>query len=219
VSPGSFVVLTIGDSGPGITAEIRDKIFDPYFTTKAVGKGTGMGLAIVHGIIKRYAGFITCETVLGKGTVFHVYFPAIEQVLSAPGEILENVQPGKERILFIDDEEFLVDLGKTVLERLGYEVTVRTSSMEAWNTFKNQPDRFDIVITDQTMPGVTGSDLALKMLQLRPNLPIILLTGYSSIISEKKAKSMGIKGFAMKPMVRKEIALLIRQVLDNKTAC
>jgi len=218
VSPGSFVVLTIGDSGRGISADIRDKIFDPYFTTKEIGKGTGMGLAIVHGIIKRYGGFITCETVLEKGTVFQVYFPAMEQVPTVPGETLVNIQSGKERILFIDDEEILVDLGKTVLERLGYEVTVRTSSLEAWNTFKNQPDRFDIVITDQTMPGVTGSDLALKMLQLRPNLPIILCTGYSSIISEEKAKSMGIKGFALKPLVRKEIALLIRQVLDEQAA-
>ena len=105
-----------------------------------------------------------------------------------------------------------------MLERLGYEVTIRTSSLEAWNTFKNQPDQFDLVITDQTMPGVTGSDLALKMLQLRPNLPIILCTGYSNIISEEKARSLGIKGFALKPLVRKEIALLIRQVLDGRTA-
>ena len=216
VSPGSFVVLIIGDSGPGITAEIRDKIFEPYFTTKEIGKGTGMGLAIVHGIIKRYGGFITCETVLGKGTVFRVYFPSMDLAVTAPVKTVENIPSGKERILFIDDEEILVDLGKTVLERLGYEVTVRTSSIEAWNTFRNQPDLFDVVITDQTMPGLTGSDLALKMLQLRPKLPIILCTGYSSLISEEKAKSMGIKGFAMKPLVRNEIALLLRKLLINK---
>ncbi len=218
VSPGSFVVLIIGDSGPGITAEIRDKIFDPYFTTKEVGKGTGMGLAIVHGIIKRYGGFITCESVLGIGTVFKVYFPAMDLAVTAPAKTFENIPSGKERILFIDDEEILVDLGKTMLERLGYEVTVRTSSLEAWNTFRNQSDQFDIVITDQTMPGLTGSDLALKILQLRPNLPVILCTGYSSLISEEKAKSFGIKGFAMKPLVRKEIALLIRELLDERVA-
>ncbi len=218
VSPGIFVVLTVGDSGPGITAEIRDKIFDPYFTTKEVGKGTGMGLAIVHGIVKRHGGFITCETTLGKGTVFEVYFPAIEQVLTDPDTTVENIVTGKERILFIDDEEILVDLGKTMLERLGYEVATLTSSLEAWNTFSNRPDQFDIVITDQTMPGLTGSDLALKMLQLRPNLPIILCTGYSSLISEKKAKSMGIQGFAMKPLVRKEISLLLRELLDERSA-
>ena len=218
VSPGSFVVLIIGDSGPGISEEIRDKIFDPYFTTKEVGKGTGMGLAIVHGIIKRYGGFITCESVLGKGTIFQVYFPAMDLAVTAPVKTVENIPSGGEHILFIDDEEILVDLGKTMLERLGYEVTIRTSSLEAWNTFRNQSDQFDIVITDQTMPGLTGSDLALKMLQLRPNLPVILCTGYSSIISEEKAKSLGIKGFAMKPLVRNEIALLIRELLDKKTA-
>jgi len=218
VQPGSFVVLTIGDSGPGIPVEIREKIFDPYFTTKEVGKGTGMGLAIVHGIIKRYGGFVTCETAPGKGTVFQVFFPAIEQPAAVASKTAETIQAGKERILFIDDEELLVELGKAVLERLGYAVTVRTSSLEAWNTFQNQPDQFDVVITDQTMPGMTGSDLALKMLQLRPDLPVILCTGYSSLISEEKARAMGIKGFAMKPLVRKEIALLIRQVLDERTA-
>ncbi len=217
VQPGDFVQLSISDTGPGIAPEIQEKMFDPYFTTKEVGKGTGMGLAIIHGIAKSYKGFVTCRSQLGEGTVFHVYLPIIQDpvVLETEPAPLDLTQLGNERILFIDDEEILAEMCKNMLERLGYHVTVRASSLEALTTFQNQPDKFDLIITDQTMPGMTGSDLARRILQIRPGMPIILCTGYSSLITEGKAKSFGIKGFAMKPLTRKSIAVLIREVLDG----
>ncbi len=217
VQPGKFVQLSISDTGSGIAPEIRGKIFDPYFTTKEVGKGTGMGLAIIHGIAKSYKGFVICHSEPGEGTVFQVYLPVIADpaLLEVEAAPLELTQLGNERILYIDDEEILAEMGQTMLERLGYTVTVRRSSLDALNTFQNQPDRFDLVITDQTMPGMTGSDLARRMLQIRPGMPIILCTGYSTLISEEKARSLGIKGFAMKPLAKKDIAALVRMVLDG----
>lgn len=215
IRPGNFVRLSIKDTGVGIEPEIRNKIFDPYFTTKETGRGTGMGLAIAHGIIKSYGGFITCQSEMGVGTVFDVSLPALsEQIVPEPEEF-SSIPVGTERILFIDDEPILVEMSKNMLSRLGYSVTVRTNSLEALTTFQKQPEAFDLVITDQTMPGVTGFDLARKMLQIRPNLPIILCTGYSSLITEEQVKSFGIKGFSLKPLVKKDIAGLIRKVLDE----
>ncbi len=215
IDSGTFIQLSVRDSGPGMTQEVKDKIFDPYFTTKGVGKGTGMGLSIVHGIIKNYGGFITLSSEPGKGTTFHVFLPVIGEKMLHEKEVFEPVPIGKERILFIDDEEILADLGKHMLEKLGYHVTVRNNSIEALETFQNQPDLFDIVITDQTMPGMTGADLARRMIQIRPDIPIVLCTGYSTVISEEKAKSIGIKEFALKPLSKKNLAALIRKVLDN----
>ncbi len=215
VEAGTFVQLSICDSGPGIAPEIKDKIFDPYFTTKETGKGTGMGLSIVHGIVKSYGGFITTYSELGEGAAFHVFLPVIEEKVLPEIETADQIPIGKERILFIDDEEILTEVGKDVLERLGYHVTVRNSSLEALETFQNQPDQFDVVITDQTMPGMTGADLARRMMQIRPDIPVILCTGYSTIISEEKAKSMGIKEFTLKPLAKNDIAKLIRRVLDT----
>lgn len=218
VQPGDFVQLSISDTGSGIATDIQEKIFDPFFTTKEVGKGTGMGLSIVHGIAKSYKGFVTCHSQLGEGTVFQVYLPVFADptVLETEPAPLDLTQLGNESILFIDDEEILAEMGQTMLERLGYRVTIKISSIEALNTFQNQPDKFDLVITDQTMPGMTGSDLARRMLQIRPGIPIILCTGYSTIISEEKAKLLGVKGFAMKPLAKKDIATLIRKVLDGE---
>ncbi|MFT5701790.1 MAG: PAS domain S-box-containing protein [Desulforhopalus sp.] len=214
VTAGTFIQLSIGDSGKGIAPTVKDKIFDPYFTTKETGKGTGMGLSIVHGIVKSYGGFISLYSELGEGTVFHVFLPTTEKEALTENEINDLIPIGRERILFVDDEEILTKMGKTMLERLGYHVTVRNSSLEALETFQNEPDKFDIVITDQTMPGMTGSDLSRRMLQIRPDIPIILCTGYSTIISEGKAKSMGIKEFAFKPLAKRDMARLIRKVLD-----
>ena len=218
VQPGLFLEMSVGDTGPGIAPEIREKIFDPYFTTKEVGKGTGMGLAIIHGIAKNYGGFISCQSQPGEGAVFHVYLPVIADPALTEIETVSPglTQPGNERILLIDDEEILVEMGKNMLERLGYRVTARTSSIEALNTFQAQPDRFDLVITDQTMPGMTGLDLARRMLRIRPKMPIILCTGFSNLISEEKAKLYGIKGFAMKPLAKNDLSNLIRKVLEQK---
>nr|MDA3824080.1 response regulator [Bacteroidales bacterium] len=214
VKAGIFVQLSICDSGPGIAPDIKDKIFDPYFTTKDIVKGTGMGLAIAHGIVKSYGGFISLYSELGEGTVFHVFIPTVKNEILPKTEAVEKVQIGKENVLLVDDEEILTEIGKDMLERLGYNVTVRNSSMEALETFQNQPKLFDIVITDQTMPGMTGADLARRMLQIRPDIPIILCTGYSTIITEEKAKAIGIKEFALKPLAKKDIGTLIRKVLD-----
>jgi PAS domain S-box-containing protein len=215
--PGDFIHIAIGDTGQGIAPEIRDKIFDPFFTTKEIGKGTGMGLSIVHGIVKSYGGFVSCDSQLGKGTVFHITLPVLPADHALPQtETVEIIPIGSERILFVDDEPMLSEKGQSMLQRLGYHVTIRRSRLEALSSFQNQPKAYDLVITDQTMPGMTGIDMARRMLQIRPDLPIILCTGYSSLISEDKALAMGIKGFALKPLAKKDIAMLIRKVLDKR---
>ena len=216
VQPGNFVQLSIRDTGSGIAPEIKERIFDPYFTTKETGKGTGMGLAMVHGIVKNSGGFVTWQSEIGEGTVFEINLPALQDQITPETREVDAIPVGAERILFIDDEEMLVNMGQAMLERLGYRVTVQMSSTEALNIFQNQPDAFDLVITDQTMPAMTGFDLARRMLQIRPDLPIILCTGYSNQISEDKVKYYGIKGFVMKPLARKDIAALIRKVLDER---
>jgi len=215
VQPGKFVELSIGDSGSGIPPELLARIFEPYFTTKGTGKGTGMGLAIVHGIVKKDGGFIDVDSELGVGTVFHVFFPAIARGIVPKLVIEQEIPVGTERILLIDDEDILVEMGKAMLEELGYEVTIQTSSLEALKIFQYHPDRFDVVITDQTMPGMTGTELAQQMLQIRQDIPIILCTGYSSLINQEMAKVYGIKEFAMKPLAMKDIAILLRKVIEE----
>jgi CheY-like chemotaxis protein len=175
-----------------------------------------MGLAIIHGIVKSRGGSLSYRSVAGSGTVFHVLLPIVDEPACCDAPSTGVADQGSEHILLIDDEEMLVEMGCHMLERLGYRVTTRQSSIEALTTFQNQPQSFDLVITDQTMPFMTGSDLARRMLQIRPDLPIILCTGYSSIISAEKAQSLGIRGFALKPLVKKDIGRLIRDVLDGK---
>ena len=213
--PGEYVELMVSDNGTGIGPDIIDKIFDPYFTTKEIGKGTGLGLSITHGIIKSYGGAITVDSTLGQGTTFHVYFPVIQEE-ARKDEEFQEVPGGKERILLVDDEELLARMGKNMLERLGYTVTARHNSIDALETFMNDdPDQFDLVITDQTMPGMTGFDLARRMLQIRPDLPIILCTGFSYLVNEESAKAAGIREFALKPLTKASIGQLIRKVLDR----
>jgi len=176
---------------------------------------SGMGLAIAHGIIKNYGGAITVENNPEVGSAFHVFLPVAESEGILETDSTEPIPEGKERILFVDDEEIIADMGKYMLERLGYKVTARQTSLEALTVFQNQPDQFDLIITDQTMPGMTGAELSRRMLQIRPDVPIILCTGYSTTISEEKAELIGIKGFALKPLAKKDIAKLIRKVLDG----
>ncbi|MBU0484967.1 MAG: PAS domain S-box protein [Proteobacteria bacterium] len=213
VKSGEYVEFTVADTGVGIGPDIIERMFEPYFTTKGIGKGTGMGLAIIHGIMKDYGGAVTVESRFGEGTTFHVYFPVVDQEFLPARKESEDIKGGQERILFIDDEELLAEMGKDMLERLGYRVTLRRSSLEALATFQNTPDEFDLVITDQTMPEMTGADLARRMMQIRPDLPIILCTGYSNLIDEDSAKGLGIKEFALKPLTKEVIAKLIRKVL------
>ncbi|MGB3223563.1 MAG: PAS domain S-box protein [Desulforhopalus sp.] len=215
MQPGNYIQLSIKDVGTGIDPEILGKIYDPYFTTKEVGKGTGMGLAMVHGIVQSSGGSILCKSQFGKGTVFHITLPVVETHLLHEIESAELIPAGLEHILLIDDEEMLIKMSKVMLERLGYRVTTRMDSNEALATFRTSPKSFDLVITDQTMPGLTGTNLARHMLQIRPDIPIILCTGYSSNVSEEEASSIGIKAYALKPLAKKDIGNLIRKVLDE----
>jgi PAS domain S-box-containing protein len=189
IDPGKYLRLTVSDTGEGMTSEVMDRIFEPYFTTKEKGVGTGMGLSVVHGIVKSHGGTVTVYSKPGKGSTFHVYIPLIKEGVKRPEIDEDTVIPtGNERILFIDDEPALVDLGKRMFEQLGYEVTSRTSSVEALELFKARPDRFDLVITDMTMPNIMGDKLAHELMKIRPDIPIILCTGYSEKITEEKAK-------------------------------
>lgn len=217
--PGQFVVLSISDTGPGISSEFRDRIFDPYFTTKGIGKGTGMGLAIVHGISKSLGGFVTCESTLGQGTVFRVFFPAtLTEAAPALATSTEIIPTGKEHVLYVDDEKILTELGQTMLERLGYQVTLCADSNAALSLIQENPCKFDILITDQTMPGMTGFDLARHVLQIRPNLPIILCTGYSNLVDEETARQAGIRGFIMKPLAKKHLAELLAKIKNESNS-
>ena len=208
--------MTVSDTGIGIGRDIIDKIFDPYFTTKELSKGTGMGLAIIHGIVTEYGGTITVDSEPGKGSSFHVYFPVVEKNEVSFCQDTEDIPHGQGHVLLIDDEELLVELGQTMLERLGYKVTARCSSLDALTTFQNSPEDFDIIITDQTMPEMTGSDLARRMLQIRPGIPIILCTGHSNLVDNETARSLGIKKFVLKPLTMKKIAQLLYEVLQGK---
>jgi CheY-like chemotaxis protein len=215
LQPGSYLRLTVVDTGQGMSPEIMEHLFEPYFTTKKRGEGTGLGLAVVHGIATSIGGAVTVESEPGKGSAFHVYFPAVES--EAPASIQSGVSlpGGTERILLVDDEKSVIDSLKPMLERLGYDVIARTSSIEALEVFQTDPSEFELVVTDQTMPGLTGTELAKELLRIAPGIPIILCCGFSELINEEGAKAMGIRGYVRKPIVRKEMAATIRSALDN----
>jgi len=215
VEPGEYVQITVEDTGTGMTANIMQRIFEPFFTTKEAGKGTGMGLAVVFGIVKRMGGTVTVESEAGEGSTFRVFLPIahIEETMKSPDEI--PIEGGSERILFIDDEELIVEWGKASLERLGYKVTALLDSTQALNAFSQNPNAFDLVIADQTMPGITGLNLAKKILSIQPDMPVILCTGHSEAVSTDKAKKAGIREFLMKPLSRAELANAIRRALGR----
>jgi signal transduction histidine kinase/CheY-like chemotaxis protein/HAMP domain-containing protein len=213
---GKYVRLTVNDTGQGMEPEVMERIFEPYFTTKEVGEGSGMGLSVVHGIVKTLGGGIRVDSELGQGTTFQVFFPYTESKPEPEIEIAGKIPRGNESILFVDDEKAMVDAIRPMIERLGYEVTARTSSIEALEAFSANPDRFDLVITDFTMPNLNGMELAKKLYKLRSDIPVILCTGYSELINEEKAKGNGILAFVMKPVVLGEIANAVRKVLDQE---
>jgi nitrogen-specific signal transduction histidine kinase len=214
--PGPYLKLTVSDTGHGMKKKVLNRIFDPYYTTKEKTGGTGMGLAVVHGIVKSHGGVITVYSEPGKGSTFNVFLPRTESAegVVEPEEIIP-LPIGKERILFVDDEPFIVDIGKGMLEHLGYTVVTRTSPIEALEAFKAMPDKFDLVITDMTMPKMTGDELAKELMKIRSDIPIILCTGFSELINEEKAKAMGIRAFVMKPVVQRELANAVRKALDS----
>ena len=214
--PGSYIRLSIADTGIGMDQSTMDRIFEPYFTTKEKSEGTGLGLAVVHGIVKGNNGTITVESEPGKGTTFHVYLPRVAYIedVSKPDTPI-SLPKGRESILFVDDEQILADMGKEMLEDLGYKVVSRTSSIEALELFRTKPDRFDLIITDMTMPNMTGDDLSKELLKIRPDIPIILCTGFSEKISPEKTKIIGIREFVMKPFALQAFAETVRKVLDG----
>ena len=215
LKPGSYVRLTVSDTGHGMDAAVMERIFDPYFTTKGAGEGSGMGLAVVQGIVKNLGGAITVYSEPGKGTTFHVYLPRIEEEIVQVNSNFEAPPTGSERILFIDDEKTLVDLGSDMLESLGYSVTTKTNSIGALDTFRTAPTAFDLVITDMTMPAPTGIELARELMTVRPDIPVILCTGFSELINENLSKEAGIREFVMKPFSMQSLATTVRRVLDK----
>ncbi len=214
--PGPYIQLSVIDTGHGMTSEVVNRIYDPFFTTKEKGEGTGMGLSVVHGIVKSHGGEVIVHSEPGKGTSFEIYFPAMEKTEIRKTDAVLPLPIGNERILFVDDEPSLVHIGKQILEPLGYEVEARTSSLEALELFKVKSEKFDLVITDMTMPKMTGDDLAREILKIRTNIPIILCTGYSKKISEGKAEALGVRALVMKPIVAEQLAKIVRQVLDEE---
>jgi PAS domain S-box-containing protein len=212
---GFYVELAVKDTGQGIRPEIMERIFDPYFTTKEKGVGTGLGLAVVHGIVKKSNGTIRVESQPGQGSTFYIYLPQIEmRSRLLPNSSLAPLG-GSGKILFVDDEKMIADIGEKILKRLGYDVVSRTSPIEALELFKAKPRAFDLVISDQTMPGMTGDGLAKELMRINPEIPVILCTGYSQLIDPEKAKEKGIKALVMKPILINEMDAAIRSALGT----
>ena len=212
---GKYARLTVSDTGPGIDAGIRNRIFEPFYTTKKKGEGTGMGLAVVHGIIKDLGGTIVLATEPEKGATFQILIPEVDEAEQAESQAMPLISIGNERILFVDDEEIIVEMAQEMLERLGYDVTSLKNSEEALALFRRHHDRFNLVVTDLTMPNMTGEELAKEMLRIRSDIPIILCTGFSEVVPPEKAKEIGIKEYIMKPFLNRELAVTIRKVLDS----
>jgi len=217
--PWNYLKLEVRDTGHGMDKTTLEKIFDPYFTTKGTDKGTGLGLAVVNGIIKKHNGFIRAYSTLGRGSTFQVFWPIIEKKdLPSHQEKKQTGLPkGTEQIMLVDDEATILETSQAILEGLGYKVTIFQDSVSAFKVFSEDPHRFDLVITDMTMPEMAGDELSAHILKLRNNMPIILCTGFSETISEKKAASLGIKGFLLKPVLIKNLSHKIREVLGKKT--
>jgi CheY-like chemotaxis protein len=216
--PGQYVCLSVSDTGHGMESEILDRIFDPYFTTKGPNQGTGLGLAVVQGIVRTHGGAINVWSEPGSGAVFDVFFPRVKGY--APAEASEtapeSIASGSERILLVDDEELLTELVKEMLESIGYEVTALTESTKALELFRAKPGLFDLVITDMTMPNLTGKDLAEEILKIRADIPVMLCTGFSDILNEKLAREAGICEVMMKPFALADLVKAIGRALAKK---
>jgi len=218
ILPGKYLNLDISDTGHGMDEEILRKIFDPYFTTKEVGEGTGLGLALVYGIVEEHGGYVKADSVPGKGSIFHVFFPI------TANDIISKVQTntsqpligGSERIMVVDDDESILLSTLEFLKDFGYEMSGFSNGAQAFKAFEKNPDQFDLIITDMTMPKMTGDQLSSRVLKIRNDLPIMLCTGYSDNISEIKALKLGIKEYLQKPIDSQRLLLLIREVLDGK---
>jgi len=216
LGPGTYARLSVADTGQGIDPAVMGRIFEPYFTTKDQGKGTGLGLSVVFGIVRDYGGDIRVTSQVGKGSTFTIDLPTLKQADQAvPPAKMAGYQSGTERVLLVDDEAGIVRMQQIALERLGYKVSVRTSSVDALEAFKAAPNAYDLVITDMAMPNLTGDQLARELIAIRPGIRIILCTGFSERVDAQRANALGIKAFVMKPVVISELAAQIRQVLDS----
>jgi len=214
--PGKYLELVVSDTGCGMTPAIMERIFDPYFTTKPHGEGTGLGLAMVHGIVTQYGGEIRVESALGRGTTLRVYLPQAESDGAEIARIIAQQMPGgNERVLVVDDEPTVLAMHTAMLQRLGYRVTTLASSVEAQAEFASRPQEFDLVLTDMAMPGMPGDVLAYKIRQLRPDIPILMCTGFSEKLTPERAKAVGIGKIIMKPLLFRELATSIREFLDS----
>jgi CheY-like chemotaxis protein len=214
--PGEYIEIKVTDTGIGISSQHIHTIFEPYFTTKPVGEGTGMGLAVVHGIIENYGGHITANSTIGKGTCFTIYLPITKKRNLHTHSEKKDLPLGNENILFVDDEAPIAKMGGKILENLGYTVTTRTNSLDALELFRSKPQKFDLIVTDMTMPNMTGEKLAGELMKIRSDIPVILCTGYSKIISEESAEELGIKAFIYKPIITSDLEKTVRKVLESK---
>lgn len=215
LQPQDYVIISVEDTGQGIPEEIQEHIFEPYFTTKETGRGSGLGLAVTHGIVSSYGGSILLESRPGEGTTFKVYLPVLqEDTLFDPFERKFEKKPGSENILLVDDEEAIVTMCSNALANLGYTIDGQTHSLNAFEVFKACPDEYDILVTDMTMPDMLGTELIQKIRHIRPELPVILCTGFSDLIDEKKAKCLNIQAYLRKPVMIDELSSTIRQIID-----
>ena len=213
---GPYVVLTVRDTGAGMDEEVRRRVFEPFFSTKSTGEGTGMGLSVVYGIVKSHKGAITVSSEPGIGSIFTIFFPRTGEDREHSKEAFDQPPRGKERILFVDDEEMLVEVTRTILEELGYQVSTATNCTDALKCFSQDPYGFDLVITDHFMDSMTGADLARELMRMRPDIPVILCTGWADAVSEEELKAIGIRELVIKPLTRQETARTIRRVLEDK---
>ncbi|MCB5279868.1 MAG: response regulator, partial [Candidatus Cloacimonetes bacterium] len=214
-----YLKVTVADNGTGIDPGIMDHIFDPYFTTKSANEGTGLGLSIVHSIVQSHHGAVRVESILGEGTSFYIYLPVYTpDKWHAPQDEEEETKDicGSETVMFVDDEPALVNVFRQGLMRLGYKVEGFTDPRKAHSYFIKNAEKIDMVITDTTMPYMNGVDLAAKMLAHNPDLPVVICTGFTTLISVDEAREKGIRDFVMKPFKIRDIAIRIREILDGK---
>jgi CheY-like chemotaxis protein len=216
LDPGDYVLLEVSDTGAGIAPENIPSIFEPYFTTKPPGEGTGMGLSVVHGIVEKCGGKTEVQSRVGQGTTFAIHFPVSGESQDRIQTAKDGLPTGNESVLVVDDEPSVVNAIDQILKRLGYTVTSQTNPMTALDLFRHRPDDYDIVITDMTMPKMNGHQLAVEILHLRPDIPVILCTGFSKLVTDETALQLGVKAFAYKPIVKKELARTVRDALDGR---